>query len=332
VLEAAGLQADLRRAGVEPWAWVVNQSLAAAQPASGLLRLRAAQELPQIQAVMDEHASRYAIVPVQMQGTGRHAAINCTGFRIRVVIMKGTMKPIRIFQHESCEGLGYLEPFLTERGISREVVQIGRGEPAPPAIDDVSGLIFLGSSHSVNDGEAWIADELSLIREASQAGLPVLGICFGGQLISKALGGKVSKASAMQAGWFEVKATEQAKAVMGNAAADSFEVFEWHDDVFSQPESAALLFYGDCVRNQGFLHGRCLALQFHPEFTRSKIESCLSHNPRLDKTPSDCVQSGDQMLEGLDNKLARMHAVADALFSWWLTLVRKQDIEKIVVV
>jgi len=67
VLEAAGLQADLRRAGVEPWAWIVNQSLAAAQPASGLLRLRAAQELPQIQAVMDEHASRYAIVPVQMQ-------------------------------------------------------------------------------------------------------------------------------------------------------------------------------------------------------------------------------------------------------------------------
>jgi arsenite-transporting ATPase len=64
VLEAARLQEDLRRAGIEPWAWVVNGSIAAAGPTSGLLRQRARSELPQIRAVAEEHAARHAIVPL----------------------------------------------------------------------------------------------------------------------------------------------------------------------------------------------------------------------------------------------------------------------------
>jgi len=234
------------------------------------------------------------------------------------------MKPIRIFQHESCGGLGYLEPFLGERGIAHEVVHIGMGEAVPADIENISGLIFLGSPDSVNDEHAWIADELALIRKAAEVGLPVLGICFGGQLVSKTLGGDVTRANAMQAGWFDVKATEQAKAILGKSLPDSFEVFEWHDDVFSLPEGATPLFYGDCVKHQGFLHGSCLAIQFHPEFTRNKIESCLSHNPMLGKSASDCVQSGDEMLEDLNERLDRLHAVADTLFSWWLEIVQNR--------
>ncbi|WP_151703396.1 arsenical pump-driving ATPase [Nitrincola alkalilacustris] len=65
VLEAAHLQADLRRAGIEPWAWVVNASVAAAQTSDPLLQKRAASELPQIAAVSREHATRYAVVPLQ---------------------------------------------------------------------------------------------------------------------------------------------------------------------------------------------------------------------------------------------------------------------------
>ncbi|MFZ3288639.1 MAG: arsenical pump-driving ATPase [Telluria sp.] len=64
VLEAAGLQADLRRAGIEPWAWIVNNSVAAAQPRSPLLRRRARNELREIDAVARLHARRYAVVPL----------------------------------------------------------------------------------------------------------------------------------------------------------------------------------------------------------------------------------------------------------------------------
>lgn len=67
VLEAAHLQADLRRAGIEPWAWIINNSVAAANTQSPLLQLRAQNELPQIQNVLTQHAKRVAIVPLQAE-------------------------------------------------------------------------------------------------------------------------------------------------------------------------------------------------------------------------------------------------------------------------
>jgi arsenite-transporting ATPase len=74
VLEAANLQADLQRAGIEPWAWIVNQSLAAAHPHSSLLQQRALNERPQIEEVATRHAVRYAVVALQEEepvGTAR---------------------------------------------------------------------------------------------------------------------------------------------------------------------------------------------------------------------------------------------------------------------
>jgi len=64
VLEAAGLQEELERAQIHPWAWVVNNSLAAAHPTSPLLRRRAVAELPQIDRVRSDHADRVAVVPL----------------------------------------------------------------------------------------------------------------------------------------------------------------------------------------------------------------------------------------------------------------------------
>lgn len=64
VLEAANLQADLQRAGIKPWAWIVNNSVAASQPTSALLRQRALNELKEIEAVATLHARRYAVVPL----------------------------------------------------------------------------------------------------------------------------------------------------------------------------------------------------------------------------------------------------------------------------
>ncbi|ARN80865.1 arsenical pump-driving ATPase [Methylocystis bryophila] len=64
VLEAANLQADLRRAGIEPWAWIINNSVAAARPHSPLLRKRAQNELAEVEKVATIHARRYAAVPL----------------------------------------------------------------------------------------------------------------------------------------------------------------------------------------------------------------------------------------------------------------------------
>jgi len=74
VLEAANLQTDLRRAGIEPWAWVINNSVAASLVNSPLLRQRAKNELREIDAVATRHATRYAVVPLLAEepiGTAR---------------------------------------------------------------------------------------------------------------------------------------------------------------------------------------------------------------------------------------------------------------------
>ena len=64
VLEAAGLKAELERAQIHPWAWVVNNSLAAAEPTAPLLRRRAAAEIAQIETVRNDYADRIAVVPL----------------------------------------------------------------------------------------------------------------------------------------------------------------------------------------------------------------------------------------------------------------------------
>ena len=78
VLEAAGLQADLQRAGIEPWAWVVNNSLAAAEPTSPLLQQRAAGEITEIDSITHRYSQRTAIVPMLAEepvGTSALAAL-----------------------------------------------------------------------------------------------------------------------------------------------------------------------------------------------------------------------------------------------------------------
>ncbi|MDV8015506.1 arsenical pump-driving ATPase [Rhodococcus sp. IEGM 1241] len=79
VLEAAGLQADLQRAGIHPWAWVVNNSLAAAEPTSPLLQQRAAGEITEIDSITHRYSQRTAIVPMLAEepvGTSALAALS----------------------------------------------------------------------------------------------------------------------------------------------------------------------------------------------------------------------------------------------------------------
>lgn len=76
VHEAASSQADLRRAGIEPFAWVVNASLAAARPTDPLLAARAGEELAQIKAVEEKHADRIAVVPCKDYLRGLRACGN----------------------------------------------------------------------------------------------------------------------------------------------------------------------------------------------------------------------------------------------------------------
>ena len=95
VLEAAGLQDDLRRAGIEPWAWIINNSIAAARPTAPLLRQRAHNELREIEAVRKQHAGRYALVPLlPEEPVGVERLLQLSGHSIEPINQTSTLDPV----------------------------------------------------------------------------------------------------------------------------------------------------------------------------------------------------------------------------------------------
>ena len=123
VLEAANLQADLRRAGIEPWAWVINNSVAAARPRSPLLRQRAHNELGEVEKVATGHARRYAVVPLSEGRAGRRAApAGISGTCDRTSLMFHRKEPIIMSEATAvtsnpetskAPAMGVFERFLT---------------------------------------------------------------------------------------------------------------------------------------------------------------------------------------------------------------------------
>jgi GMP synthase-like glutamine amidotransferase len=140
-----------------------------------------------------------------------------------------------------------------------------------PSAAEFDAVAFYGAPWSVYDSATigtWIGDEIAFTRSAISLGVPVLGICFGGQMLAAAVGGSVSLAPAPEIGWISVS----------TSAPDLVEAgpwFAWHFDRFSLPAGVPEL-ARTSLASQAFSVGRILGLQFHPEVTVDVLESWLS--------------------------------------------------------
>lgn len=235
------------------------------------------------------------------------------------------MKPIRIFRHLACEGPGYLGTFLEKNHAPYEVVRIDEGVEVPTSLDDVSGLVFMGGSMSVNDPLDWIEKELELIRQAATHRVPVMGVCLGGQLMAKALGGEVTKGPSQETGWHSLEVVEsEASSDWASGLPSKFTAFHWHGDTFSIPEGASCILRSQCCDHQAFVLGDHLAMQFHLEMMADMVAEWADLYQSDLKNPSHCVQTIDQMTAGLPEKIADLHKVADILLGEWLKRVKKR--------
>lgn len=234
------------------------------------------------------------------------------------------INPVLIISHVTCEQSGYLCDFLDERNISYRKAHLENEERLPGQLEQFSGVVLLGSPVSVYDPLPWIAEEIALVEQAVQQNLPVLGVCFGAQLLAKALGGEVCSAGSMQIGWHPVTVTPQGKTLFNETQLpDEFKAFEWHGDTFSLPQGAVSLFTGDCIEQQGFFYAKCLALQFHPEITKSMIHEWLERYSHCLEKHNLCIQSKEQILQNIRQRLDEQRRVADKLFGWWLDRVKE---------
>jgi GMP synthase-like glutamine amidotransferase len=229
------------------------------------------------------------------------------------------MKPIAIFRHTSTEGPGYIADFLDEQSILWKLVCVDAGDAVPQNAADFSGLVFMGGPMSVNDDLPWIPQSLALIRDAVARDIPVLGHCLGGQLMSKALGGVVTRNPVKEIGWGHVDVADNNAAHTWFGDTKSFDAFHWHGETFSLPQGATHVLSSAHCTNQAWNMGKHLALQCHVEMTEAMIRKwCeVGMDEIAAASSSPAVQSPATMQAQMADKLPQMRAVAQRLYRHW---------------
>lgn len=233
------------------------------------------------------------------------------------------MKPILIFRHVACEGPGYLADFLGKHHAPYSEICIDRNEAIPESPDMASGLVFMGGGMSVNDDLPWIAQEIRLIRQAMERNMPVLGHCLGGQLISKALGGKITKNPVKEMGWHPVSRVAENNNEFNwfKSAPETFEAFHWHGETFSLPPGATRLLGSEMCANQAFSYQHALAMQCHIEMTTDMVRQwvTLFENELLE--PGSHIQSPAEVCHDLQARVDSLQSIASSVYANWLDLV-----------
>ncbi|MEV8466977.1 type 1 glutamine amidotransferase [Fluviibacterium sp. DFM31] len=148
---------------------------------------------------------------------------------------------------------------LEGQGFTFQTYRVLDGE-LPPSVQAADGWLITGSRHGVYDDLPWIVPLEDFLRAAYAAAVPIVGICFGHQILAQALGGRVEKFSG---GWsvgpVDYRLTDGSCETL----------IAWHQDqVIEPPAEAQVLASSDMCRNAMLLYGdRALTVQPHPEFT-----------------------------------------------------------------
>ena len=175
-----------------------------------------------------------------------------------------------VIQHDDDAPGGLVSAWLHERGADEDDYLIsadGRGRDPDPRDYDL--VISLGSEKSAYDDTVlWVGREQALLRDAVRADVPVLGICFGSQILARALGGRAMRAQQSEIGWLPVRKRDLALVTEGPW-------FQWHYDTFTPPPGATLV-ADSPAGPQAYTVGRSLGIQFHPEVTNEIVGEWVS--------------------------------------------------------
>ena len=193
------------------------------------------------------------------------------------------MRPILVIEQEKLlRGAGLLGERLETLGVSQRRVRTWEEDLSGLHACDFAGIVPLGGSmHAWEDGEhPFLREELRLLDEALEAGVPVLGVCLGAQLLAKVLGAEVAPGESPEIGWLEVRPTAAAAGdpLLGHLRGPAT-VYQWHLAGFELPGGAIHLASSDAFSCQAFRHGSAWGVQFHPEVDLETFELWLGNHP-----------------------------------------------------
>lgn len=197
-----------------------------------------------------------------------------------------------------------LEPFIVVDDIEDPEV-VARF----PTQDGHDLVILMGAPWSVYDQrvQGWVRPEVDFVRRQLAKGTPVLGICFGAQIMSTSLGGEVSQSAEPEYGWGYVESE------VGEIAAGPW--FQFHHDEFTLPKGAVALAHTHSGL-QAFRHERSLGVQFHPEVTASLIASWFAVGG--DRELIEAGIDPDQLIEETVTRAIESQTALERMLDWWL--------------
>ena len=210
------------------------------------------------------------------------------------------IKPVLIVQHAPYEHPAVIRRALESQGTQTITIHPYLNETFP-SHKEISGMISLGGSMHANDDQThpWIPKECALLRACVTEQLPVVGVCLGGQMMARALGGRVEKNTAVELGWFPIHLNEAGKAdpVLGSAG-DSPTVYHWHEDTFHLPADATLLAYSKACPRQAYRIGdKAYGFQFHPEADHQLLHEWLSYEGIEDEIAQEQKKHGSRSVQ-----------------------------------
>jgi GMP synthase-like glutamine amidotransferase len=176
--------------------------------------------------------------------------------------------------HHDIDDAGFIADAFVARG-AELVRHLVPDDGLLPDLTDVDHIVVLGAVWSVYDEAAighWVGDELAWLRKADEAGVPVLGICFGAQALSTALGGRAAPASRQEIGWTVIDSADPELIPAGPW-------MEFHGDQCLPPSDARILARNE-VGVQAFALRRNLAVQFHPEVSGALLTKWMDQGGR----------------------------------------------------
>lgn len=155
---------------------------------------------------------------------------------------------------------------LGGHGFTFKTWRVVEGE-FPASVNDADGWLITGSRHGVYEDHAWIPPLEAFIRNAYDAHVPLVGICFGHQIVAQAMGGKVAR---FDGGW-AVGAQDY------DFGGETLTLNAWHrDQVIEKPANAKVIASNDFCTNAALLYdNRALTVQAHPEFRPEFIDGLM---------------------------------------------------------
>jgi GMP synthase (glutamine-hydrolysing) len=231
-------------------------------------------------------------------------------------------KPVLILQHLPDDGPGHLLTWLRQRGLGVDLRHTRAGDTFPADMTGHAALAVLGGAWSANDDRPSLRAAEALIRDAVARGAPVLGHCLGGQLMSRALGGRVGPSPQPERGWHPVRLLDEPAARAWFGPADEAVVFHWHGEAFSLPAGALALAGSAACPVQAFALGPHLAMQFHVEVDAGKLAAWAEEAAQEARPEHEAAtwHGAPRVRADTPRHLAASLALADRIYGRWAAL------------